>query len=49
MDFLVDEEYEKWPAVFAERKANGPVECDDYIDWAAKRVLETFGKAEHPS
>ena len=44
LDFLVDEEYEKWPAVFAERKANGPVECDDYIDWAAKRVLETLGE-----
>ena len=42
LDFLVDEDYEKWPAVFAERKANGPVECDDYINWAAKRVLETL-------
>ncbi len=44
LDFLVDEDLEKWPAVFAERKTNGPVECDDYIDWAAKRVLETLGE-----
>ena len=44
LDFMVDEDMEKWPAVFAERK-EGPVECDDYIDWAAKRVLETLGES----
>jgi C_GCAxxG_C_C family probable redox protein len=42
LDFLVEEDYEKWPAVFAERNEKGPVKCDDYIDWAAKRVLETL-------
>ncbi len=44
LDFLVDEEYEKWPAVFAERNEKGPVNCDDYINWATKRVLETLGE-----
>ena len=44
MDFLVDEEYEKWPAVFAERNEKGPVKCDDYINWATKRDLETLGE-----
>jgi hypothetical protein len=44
LDFSVDEDLEKWPAVFDERKAKGPVECDDYINWAVKRVLETLGE-----
>ncbi len=44
LDFSVDEDFEKWPAVFAERNANGPVKCDDYIDWAAKRVLKILAK-----
>jgi len=44
LDFMVDEDLEKWPAVFAERKEKGPFECDDYVDWAAKRVLETLGE-----
>ena len=44
LDFLVDEDLEKWPAVYAERNEKGPVKCDDYVDWAAKRVLETLGE-----
>jgi C_GCAxxG_C_C family probable redox protein len=39
LDFSVDEELARWPKVFAERK-KGPVQCDNYIDWAAQRVLE---------
>jgi C_GCAxxG_C_C family probable redox protein len=44
LDFLVDEEYAKWPAVFAERNEKGPFKCDDYINWAAKRILEALGE-----
>lgn len=44
LDFLVDEDLEKWPAVSAERNEKGPVKCDDYIDWAAKKVLEILGE-----
>jgi C_GCAxxG_C_C family probable redox protein len=44
LDLLDDEDAKKWPAVFAERNEKGPVKCDDYIDWAAKRVLETLGE-----
>ena len=29
-------------ARYNEMKAKGLVKCDDYIDWAAKRVLETL-------
>ncbi len=29
---------------YQEIKAQGLVKCDDYIDWAAKRVLETLGE-----
>ncbi len=31
-------------ARYNEKKAQGLVKCDDYIDWAAKRVLETLGE-----
>ena len=44
LDLLDDEDAKRWPAVFAERNEKGPVKCDDYIDWAAKRVLETLGE-----
>jgi len=44
LDLLDDEDAKKWPAVFDERKANGPVECDDYINWAAQRALEALGE-----
>ncbi len=44
LDLLDDGDAKKWPAVFVERNEKGPVKCDDYIDWAAKRVLETLGE-----
>ncbi len=44
LDFSVDEDLAKWPETYAER-AKGPVNCDDYVDWAAQRVLEQLGEA----
>ena len=35
---------EESDARYVEIKAQGLVKCDDYIDWAAKRVLETLGE-----
>lgn len=35
---------EESEARYVEIKAQGLVKCDDYIDWAAKRVLETLGE-----
>ena len=35
---------EESEALYNEKKAQGLVKCDDYIDWAAKRVLETLGE-----
>ena len=43
LDFAVDEDLAKWPDTYAER-AMGPVNCDDYIDWAVQRVLEQLGE-----
>ncbi len=35
---------EESEARYQEIKAQGLVKCDDYIDWAAKRVLEILGE-----
>ena len=35
---------EESEARYNEMKAPGLIKCDDYIDWAAKRVLETLGE-----
>ena len=34
---------EEGKARYAELKAQDLVHCDDYVDWAAKRTLETLG------
>ena len=43
----LDRRTEKFKARYNEMKAQGLTKCDDYINWAAKRVLETpSAKAE---
>ena len=45
MDLLgVDRRTEEGKARYGELKAQGLVKCDDYVDWAAKRALETLGE-----
>jgi len=43
LDFSVDEDLAKWPETYAERE-KAAVNCHDYINWSAKRVLETLGE-----
>ena len=45
MDLLgVDRRTEEGKARYDEMKAQGLVNCDDYVDWAAKRALEILGE-----
>ena len=45
MDLLgVDHRTEEGKARYAEKRAQGLVLCDDYVDWAAKRTLEILGE-----
>jgi len=39
----VDRRTEEGKARYAELKTQGLFKCDDYVDWAAKRGLETLG------